>query len=392
MELKGEHVMSKRIGAILAALIFLAFTGQAQAPANGRGNTKILVSPEVHSDRTVTFRLSAPDAKEVALTGKLAGTNKQIPLTKGSDGVWSVTVGPVAPEIYGYRFDVDGVSQTDPSNPSMQMAYGNCQVEVPVAGDGLAFYDAKQVPHGSVRIETYYSTAIKASRDLWMYTPPGYDSSKDRYPVLYLLHGGGNEESSWMRSGRDNYIMDNLIAEGKAKPMIIVTPLGYARPGLNLAPETGVGRGPSGTEQTALFQQDLLNDVMPYVEKNFRTLNDPDHRAIGGLSMGGGETIAIGFTHTNLFHSIVILSSGAENADQTYPDFFGNPAATNKTIKFMFLGVGSEDPVAGAHAKQLEATLVAKGITHDYWVLPGAVHEWIVWRTGLYTAAPKLWR
>jgi enterochelin esterase-like enzyme len=383
--------MTKRIGAILAGLIFLAVIGYAQAPANRGANEPALVSPDVHPDRTITFRLRAPDAKAVALTGKLAGTNKQIPLTKGSDGVWSVTVGPVVPEIYGYRFDVDGVSQTDPSNPAMQMAYGNCQVEVP-AGDGLAFYDAKQVPHGAMRIETYYSTSIKATRDLWMYTPPGYDSSKDKYPVLYLLHGGGNEESSWMRSGRDNYIMDNLIVEGKAKPMIIVTPLGYARPGLNMGPENGAGRGPIGKEQTALFQQDLLNDVMPYVEKNFRTLNDADHRAIGGLSMGGGQTIAIGFTHTNLFHSIVILSSGAENADQTYPEFFANPAATNKTLKYMFLGVGSEDPVAGAHAKLLEATLTAKGINHDYWVLPGAVHEWIVWRTGLYQAAPKLWR
>jgi len=384
--------MSKRTVMFLAVLAFLAFTSQAQAPANAAA-ASILVSPEIHPDRTITFRYRAPDAKEVSLTGKLAGTGKKIPLTKGSDGVWTVTVGPVAPEIYGYRFDVDGVSENDPSNPAMQMAYGNCQVEVPVAsGDGLAFYDAKQVPHGTVRIETYYSTSIKATRDLWMYTPPGYDASNDRYPVLYLLHGGGNEESSWMRSGRENYIMDNLIADGKAKPMIIATPLGYARPGLNMGPETGIGRGPSGNEQTSLIQQDLLSDVMPFVEKNFRTLNDPDHRAIGGLSMGAAQSIAIGFMHLNLFHNIILMSNGVEKADQTYPDFFNNPAATNKTLKVFWLGVGSEDPLVGERVRALEATLKAKGINHDYFVVPGAVHEWLVWRTGLYETAPKLWR
>ena len=386
--------MSKRNIEVMAGLILATFTAAAQVPANGAPEAPALVSPEVHPDRTVTFRYRAPEAREVALTGKLAGgTNHQILLSKGSNGVWSVTVGPVAPEIYGYRFDVDGVSVTDPSNPAMQMAYGNCQVEVPDSGgDGLAFYDAKQVPHGTVRIETYYSTAIKATRQLWMYTPPGYDASKDRYPVLYLLHGGGNEGGSWVNSGRENYILDNLIADGKAVPMIIVTPLGYARPGLNLGPTNGAARGPSGAEQTSLIQQDLLNDVMPFVEKNFRTLNDPDHRAIGGLSMGAAQSIAVGFTHLNLFHNIVLMSNGVENADQVYPDFFANSAATNKTLKFLWLGVGSEDPLVGDRVRALEATFKAKGIQHDYWVLPGAVHEWIVWRTGLYTAAPKLFR
>jgi len=384
--------MGKRIGVVFAGLMLSIGTGHAQAPAIDAA--KVLVSPEVHPDRSITFRYRAPNAREVALTGKLAGgTNHQILMTKGNDGVWTVTVGPVPPEIYGYRFDVDGVAETDPSNPAMQMAYGSCQVEVPVSGgDGLAFYDAKQVPHGAVRIETYYSTTIKANRQLWMYTPPGYDASKDRYPVLYLLHGGGNEESSWTNSGRENYILDNLIADGKAVPMIIVTPLGYARSGLNLGPTDAVGRGPSGTEQTTLIQNDLLKDVMPYIEKNFRTVNDPDHRAIGGLSMGAAQSIAIGFTHLDMFHSIVLMSNGVENADHTYPDFFNNSAATNKALKFFWLGVGGDDPLVGDRVRALEATLKAKGIDHEYWVLPGAVHEWIVWRTGLYTTAPKLFR
>ena len=308
----------------------------------------------------------------------------------------------------------------DPQNPSVKLGFGAfppaSMVEVP--GDGLVFDDAKPVPHGTVRIETYDSKSIGAPRTLWVYTPPGYDEGKQHYPVFYLLHGAGNIDSSWILTGRANYIMDNLIAEGKAKPMIIVNPLGYARQGVGLGPERPVdqqanggrgpapavpadassaGRGAAGVlggigQQNSPFANDLLSDVIPFVEAKFRTLKGPDNRAIGGLSMGGGQTIAIGFTHTNLFHYIVVMSAGAQNADQTYPDFFANPEGTNKTIKLLWLGVGSADPLAGSGAKALDATLTAKGITHTYWLLPDARHEWVVWRHALYEVAPKLFR
>jgi enterochelin esterase-like enzyme len=387
---------------------------QSQAPAapagapaaRGGGRGPQLVSPQVNRDRTVTIRFRAPNAKEVVVIGEIDG--KDHPMMKGDDGVWTVTIGPLAPDVYNYQFRVDGVVAMDPQNPSVKLGFGAFPpanlVEVP-DDNGLTFDDAKPVPHGTVRLETYDSKSIGAPRTLWIYTPPGYEKSKSKYPVFYLLHGAGNIDSSWILTGRENYIMDNLIAEGKSKPMIIVNPLGYAREGIGLGPDRAAdqpaaqgppaGRGagtPGGGQQNSLFAQDLLNDVIPYVEKTYRTYADADHRALGGLSMGGGQTVAIGFTHMNLFHYIIVMSAGAQNADQTYPDFFASPAATNKTLKLLWLGVGSDDNLAGQGAKALDATLTAKGINHGMWILPGARHEWVVWRHALYEVAPKMFQ
>ena len=378
-----------------------------QAPGRGPGRGPQLVSPEVNADRTITLRFRAPDAKQVVVIGEIDG--KDHPMTKGDNGVWTATIGPLPPDVYNYQFRVDGVIAMDPQNPYVKIGFGGFPpaslVEVP--DNGLTFDDAKPVPHGTVRVETYNSKSIGAPRTLWVYTPPGYEQSKQRYPVFYLLHGSGNIDSSWILTGRANYIMDNLIAEGKAKPMIIVNPLGYGRPGIGVGPEVAQpttatpgagGPGPGGAgpmgggQQNSLFAHDLLEDVIPYVEKNFRTYADADHRALGGLSMGGGQTVAIGFTHTNLFHSLIIMSAGAQNADQTYADFFANPTATNKTLKLLWIGVGSDDVLAGAGAKALDATLTAKGINHGMWVLPGARHEWVVWRHALYEVGPKMFR
>ena len=384
--------------------------GQTSVPiGRGPGRGPQVVSPQVNADRTITLRFRAPDAKEVVAIGEIDG--KDHTMTKGDDGVWSVTIGPLAPDVYNYQFRVDGIVATDPQTPYVKIGFGAFPsaslVEVP--DNGLTFDDAKSVPHGTIHIETYESKSIGVPRTLWIYTPPGYGHSKQRYPVFYLLHGAGNVDSSWMLTGRANYIIDNLIAEGKAKPMIIVNPLGYARQGIGVGPEVTAsqtqngGRGAGGAapsgggplaagQQNSPFAHDLLEDVIPFVERNFRTYTDADHRALGGLSMGGGQTIAIGFTHTNLFHSIIVMSAGAQNADQTYPDFFANPSATNKTLKLLWIGVGSDDALAGQGAKALDATLTAKGITHGMWVLPGARHEWVVWRHALYEVAPKLFQ
>ena len=387
------------IGVILSTAIM---QGQAPAPlaTDDTGARPVvrasqIAPPEIHSARTVTFHLRAPQAKEVILSSKMVGPARLKPMVKGTDGVWSTTVGPVEPDIYGYSFRVDGVQTLDPLNPAVQVAFGSFSsgnvLEIP--GDKLAFFDAKDVPHGAVRIETYQSTAMKAPRDMWVYTPPGYDESKQRYPVLYLLHGGGNDESSWVRTGRANFILDNLLAEGKAKPMIIVTPYGYAQPGNFLGPDAvNAPENPSGAQQTDMFSADLLGSVMPYIEKHFRTINDADHRAIGGLSMGGGQAIAVGFAHTDLFHSIVIMSAGVANADTTYPAFFANPAMTNKTLKMLWMGIGGDDPLAMNGWKALDATLTAKEIKHDQWVLPNAAHEWVVWRNALNLVAPRLFQ
>src|SRR3954447_19002909 len=233
--------------------------GAAPQPGRGGGRGPAIVSSQVNPDRTMTLRFRAPNAKEVSVIGEIDG--KPHPMTKGEDGVWTATIGPLAPDVYNYQFNVDGVVAMDPANPSVKLGFGAFPpanlVEIP--GDGLQFYDAKPVPHGSVRFETYDSKTVGAPRTLWIYTPPGYERGNTRYPVFYLLHGSGNIDSSWMLTGRANLIMDNLIAEGKTKPMIIVNPLGYARPGVGLVreaapatpatPAAPAAAGPGGANQ-----------------------------------------------------------------------------------------------------------------------------------------------
>ncbi len=372
-------------------------SGRGRSGAGGGGGRGAISYSQANPDHTITLRFRAPNAKEVVAIGEIDG--KDHPMAKDDSGVWSVTIGPLAPDIYNYQFRVDGVVAMDPQNQNVKLGFGGfpsaSMIEVPADG-GPAFDDAKPVPHGTVRFETYESKTIGASRTLWIYTPPGYDKSTAKYPVFYLLHGSGNWDSSWVLTGRENYIMDNLIAEGKSKPMIIVNPLGYVQAGVGTGPirdsdlpaATG-GRAPAGIGGRPFG--DDLNDIIPYVEKNFRTLKDADHRALGGLSMGGGQTISIGFPHTDLFHYLIIMSMGAQNADTTYPEFFGNPAQTNKTLKLLWLGVGKDDNLVGPQAKALEATLVAKGIKHVYSVTEGR-HEWVVWRHALYDLAPQMFK
>jgi enterochelin esterase-like enzyme len=373
--------------------------GQTPAPGargGGRGGPQ-LVSPEVKADNTVVFRFRAPNAKEVRLIGELDG--KSYPMTKDDNGVWSVTIGPLAPDVYNYQFNADGVIAMDPVNPAVKLGFGAFppanMFEIP----GDEFDDARSVPHGTVRIETYHSKTLGVPRTLWVYTPPGYEAGSTRYPVFYLLHGAGNIESSWMLTGRANYIMDNLIAEGKTKPMIIINPLGYVRQGVNLAPERPVAAagaaaappGPGGAIGGGQFGKDLLDDVIPFVEQKFRTLKDADNRAIGGLSMGGGQTAAIGFANPDKFHSIVIMSAGATNADQNYPGFFKDAAATNKKLKLLWLGIGKDDALVMTANSALEETLKKTGIKHTYRVAEGR-HEWVVWRHHLREVAPLLFR
>jgi enterochelin esterase-like enzyme len=380
---------------------------QAAAPGQGRGGGRgvQLVSPEVHPDKTVTLRFRAPNAKSVELIGEIEG-KPSYPMTKDeATGVWSVTIGPFPHDVYNYQFRVDavngqgGVIAMDPQNPSIKIGFGGfpsaSMFEIP--GDGLEFDDAKDVPHGTVRLETYTSKTIGAPRTLWIYTPPGYDRGSTRYPVFYLLHGSGNIDSSWMLTGRANYIMDNLIAEGKAKPMIIVNPLGYVRAGVGTGPDRpqdmpaqGRGAPTPAAQPGGLFGQDLLEDVIPYVEKTFRTLAGPDNRALGGLSMGGGQTIQVGFTHPDTFHYLVIMSAGAQNAETTYADFF-KPDVANKKLKLLWIGIGKDDALTGAGAKALDEALSKANIKHTYQVGEGR-HEWVVWRHHLHDVAPLLFK
>ena len=371
--------------------------GQAAAgqPPAGRGGGRggpPMVSPEV-TDKSFTVRFRAPDAKEVTVIGEIDG--KEHPMTKGENGIWSATIGPLAPDVYNYQFRVDGIVTMDPANPSVKLGFGAfppaSMVEIP----GDDFDDAKDVPHGSVRMETYHSKTMGVPRTLWVYTPPGYERGSTRYPVFYLLHGSGNIDSSWMLTGRANYILDNLIAAGKVKPMIIINPLGYARQGIGTGEDKPV-TAPAATGAAAqvgggLFGKDFLDDVIPFTEKTFRTLTGADNRAIGGLSMGGGQTAAIAFANPDKFRYVVIMSAGANNADTTYPEFFKDPAAANKKFKLLWIGVGKDDNLVGPSAKALDETLTKHNITHTFEVGEGR-HEWVVWRHHLRDVAPLLFK
>jgi enterochelin esterase-like enzyme len=378
-----------------------AGTGAA-APGGGRGRGPALVSPEVSADRKVTLRYAAPNAQQITVSGELDG--KTYPMTKGENGVWSVTIGPLAPDIYTYSFNVDGVVALDPRNTNTKMGYGGfgpvSTVEVP--GDGPMFYDVKNVPHGQVRIVPYVSKTLGVARNVWVYTPPDYEKGKN-YPVVYLLHGAGDIESGWTLIGRANNILDNLIAENKAKPMVVVMPLGHAIQGFYAgpaksytppAPAAGAPAGPPAPGPAPLqpFSRDLLEDVMPMIEKTFKVSTKADDRAIAGLSMGGGHTFNIAFSRPELFRWVVAMSPAANGVNETgYPGIFKDATVPNKQFKLLWMGVGKDDTLTGPGDKTLAEALTKAGIKHTFELREGR-HEWTVWRHQLNQVAQLLFR
>ncbi len=384
-------------------------TVQSSLVAQGGG--KPIVSPEVGADRRITLRYSAPAAKSVIASGELDG--KPHPMTKDDNGVWSVTIGPLAPDIYTYSFNVDGVVALDPRNTNTKYGYGGFGavsiVEVP--GDGPQFYDVKPVPHGEVRIKPYVSKSMGLGRTVWIYTPPDYDRGKD-YPVLYLLHGAGDIESGWTMIGRANNIIDNAIATGKTKPMVVVMPLGHpiqswwAGPAKD-APDQAVAKAmATGNLETIIaammsgdgngglsaVTKDLVEDVMPMVERSYKVSKRPDDRAIAGLSMGGGQSINLAFSRPELFRYVVLMSPAAGGSvDKIYPKFLANPATANKQFKLFWVGVGKDDMLTGPGDKAFSEALTKAGITHTFKLTDGR-HEWTVWRQYLNEIAPLLFR
>ena len=292
----------------LPIVVFLLLAGVAPAfaqPPAGRGGgppQPQVVSPELAADGRVTFRILAPQAQAVRLAaGDIQGLGQATQLTKGENGVWEITVGPVAPGSYRYNFNVDGVTTIDPRSPFISESNNNVWSLVTVPG--LEFADTKNVPHGSIGAVTYYSTALSTFRRMHVYTPPGYERGNDKYPVFYLLHGAGDSDDSWTSVGRAGFILDNLIAARKAKPMIVVMPAGHTRRG-------AAAGGAIGRTATDEFVKDFTADVMPYVEKNYRVLTDRNNTAIAGLSMGGNHALQVGIPHLNRFGYIGVYSSG----------------------------------------------------------------------------------
>ncbi|MBP7507231.1 MAG: esterase [Prolixibacteraceae bacterium] len=347
-----------------------------------------LNSPDVRDDQTVTFKLKAPNAKEVKLAGvailtALGSGNEQVPFTKGDDGIWTLTIGPLKPDMYAYHLMVDGIQITDPNNTYAAFTAMPPYSELIVHGSEPAYYDAKNVPHGTVTRHVYHSDVTNGERELYVYTPPFYNPKK-KYPVLYLMGGSGELPSNWIYDGRANFIMDNLLSEGKAEPMIIVVPNNQV-----------IHRNhPKHTELTFdILEKELRKHVIPLVDNYYKTIKSPKGRAISGLSMGGRHSMYVGFRSLDLFANFGILSAGDVNAETSLAQFLNDPKV-NEKVDYLFIGQGTEEAKGfmGKRCEVLHEALTKHNIEHEYYVGGNGGHDWATWRHLLYYRfLPNLW-
>lgn len=373
--------------ALLGATLLLAATAQvSQAQAPG-GMEPPVKSPEVSKDRKVTFRLRAPNAKTVTVARDGA---QPAPLTKDSAGVWTFTTEPLTPDIYSYNYVVDGLLIADPVNPVVRPGVsGGHQSLVTVPAVPPAVWETADAPRGTVHHHTFRSKAIGDERDYYVYTPAGYEYGQDTYPVLYLLHGLTDDASGWVTAGRANVILDNLIAGGRAKPMIVVMPNGYGLPDPagNLGAMFQPGAAKKNREQ---FTKSVLEEVLPQVEKAYRAKSDRESRAVAGLSMGGGQAAHVGLNNLDKFAWIGCFSSAfvmLDQADQAFPNL---SAKDNERIRLLWVGCGKDDFLIQSNRSTVE-WLKSKGVKHT-WVESEGAHSWPVWRRYLADFASLLFR
>jgi enterochelin esterase family protein len=384
-----DHAVGKIAAAVLLACCLAGGPAMAQRPDG-------TVSPEIGPNHHVTFRIVAPKASVVLLDASLSekapkppGSVKDqpaqwdIPMQKGADGVWSVTL-TMEPEVYRYAFMVDGLRALDLYNPDIRARGSTPWSYLTVPADTPQFYDVRDVPHGVLQSRLYRVSSSGAWKRVTIYTPPDYDRyPHKKFPVLYLFHSGGDAEEGWTKLGKADQIEDNLLAEHKTVPMIIVMPSSDT-PG----------------DATALpaietFGHELFNDIIPLVEKNYRVRADRDDRAIGGVSMGAGQAFTLGLRHMDKFAWVTEFSVGAFlsptfDMDKQVPGLLENPKAANRKLKLLFMGVGTEDP-RYAGLMKVDKLLTQAGIHHEIHTTPGE-HEWRVWRHLLVVAMPELFR
>jgi enterochelin esterase family protein len=350
------------------------------------GQPQPIQSPEVHPDGSVTFRFRAPNAKEVRLNREGAAA---VPMQRDEQGVWSVTTEALTPDYYGYSFVADGVDLVDPSNSLMKPNLLNNESEVHVAGPATLPWEVNDVPHGVIHRHFYKSGIVGDERDYFVYTPPGYDAAAAKlYPVLYLLHGFSDDASGWMAVGRANVILDNLIAQGKAKPMLIVMTLGYGAP--EILSRTGRFRD-AGLRQRNMdrFRDALFTEVMPQVERTYHASKDRKDRAIAGLSMGGAESLYTGLNAIDRFAWIGAFSSGGLGEDFN-ATFASLDAKANEKLRLLWIACGTDDRLIEPNRK-LREWLTSKGVRHTDIETPGA-HTWMVWRRNLAVFTPLLFQ
>jgi enterochelin esterase family protein len=369
----------------------LLFAAAAATPQIALSQTQPppIVSPDVHPDKTVTFRFRAPNAKEVGV--QIEGSPKPVPMQEDDQGIWSITTDPLAPDFYGYSFIADGVAGLlDPSNYRVKPNFLYRANEVYVPGPPSLSWEIADVAHGEIHHHFYKSSVVGDHRGFFVYTPPGYDPrAKQTYPVLYLLHGYSDNAAAWTAVGRANVILDNLIAQGKAKPMLIVMPLGYGEPKV-LEPHSGVFHDPDITQRNFdKFSQALLTEVIPKVESAYLVKKDRNSRAIAGLSMGGSESLLTGLNTLDKFSWIGAFSSGGitPEFDKEFPVL---DSKANQQLHLLWIACGTDDHLIEIN-RNLRTWLASKSIKHVDIETPGA-HTWMVWRRDLTDFAPLLFR
>ena len=375
---------------LFSSLVFCGLAAAQQAkPAQVQAaqRPQWLDTPEVHSDNRATFRFLAPNARGVKLAREGA---ELVAMQKDDKGVWTVNTAPLPPDYYGYSIIVDGVRSIDPFNPLLKPNLLSTENMVHVQGPPSLPWETNDVPRGEVHHHFYRSAVAGDQRDFYVYTPPGYDpGAKTTYPVLYLLHGYSDDASGWTAVGRANVILDNLIARGKAKPMIVVMPLGYGTMEI-------ISLGWGAWDHTDVrdrnfsnFREALLTEVMPKVEREYRVASDRDSRAIAGLSMGGSESLLTGLNNLDKFAWIGAFSSGGI-PNEFEKDFPGLDVKANRQIRLLWIACGTEDRLITVN-RNLREWLKSKGIQHTDIETPG-MHTWMVWRRNLAEFAPLLFR
>jgi enterochelin esterase family protein len=346
-----------------------------------------LVSPDVHSDGRAIFRFRAPNAKQVQIAREGAEPEA---MQQDDQGVWSVTTSPLAPDYYGYSFVADGVRLIDPANHLLIPNLLSTSSAVHVPGPSSLPWEMNDVPHGEIHHHFYRSAVAEDDRDYYVYTPPNYDAAaKKTYPVLYLLHGYSDDASGWTAVGHANVILDNLIARGQAKPMIIVMPLGYGTMDFVRLAWNAWSHEQLRDTNFKKFTESLLGEVVPRVESEYRIMKDRDGRAIAGLSMGGSESLLTGLNNLDKFSWIGAFSSGGI-PDDFQKDFPSLDAKANQHLHLLWIACGTEDHLITVN-RNLREWLTAKGVKHTDIETPG-MHTWMVWRRNLAEFAQLIFR
>jgi len=365
----------------------------------GQGQGRRVVSPEVTADGCIILRLQAPNAKAVQVQGDF--TPKVHDMARDDGGVWSFTSEPLRPGSYQYWFTMDGLTMPDPVNTYVRPASGVYKSQVDVPGLGAEWMAFRDVPHGTLHEHWYLNKENGTARRVVVYAPPGYGAGTQSYPVVYLLHGANDFERGWTQTGRANWIMDNLLADGKTVPALIVMPFGHEVSGstgklpevralqasLGFASATPSSRDSLGG--ASYMEKDLLGNVIPLVEKEFRVIKDASHRAIIGYSMGGMQASTIGLNHPEIFAYVAAMSGNAREAALT--KVLSDPVQTNKDFKLIWLGCGTDDNAING-ARALDKLLTSKGIRHECVESPGYRHDYQIWRIYLRDLLPKLFR